>query len=213
MTTRNAASKDIRAQKQLLRADILAKRDALSAPERASHSAQAATRLLGFALPSPHPPTKPLEVSAFLPIRSEIDLTAALAAFQARGHGLSLPAIINQDTLEFRRYRPGDPLAKAGYGTKAPGPGAPVVTPDVMLIPLSVFDRRGGRLGYGAGHYDRAIDRLAALGQEPFKIGCGFSCQEVAALPLEPHDWALDLVVTEREVIECRACEPPDGYR
>ena len=64
-------------------------------------------------------------------------------------------------------------------------------------MPLSAFDGQGHRIGYGAGHYDRAIDRLRAKGRSPRLIGVAFDCQEVASVPAEPHDVALDAVLTE----------------
>lgn len=198
-----SGARDLAAQKQALRAECLARRDALAVAERAAYSAKVVERLLGLRLKASAVWSPGLEVSSFMPIRSEIDLTALLAPLDARGVKLSLPAVIDRETLQFRRYKLGEELVAAGFGTRAPGQEAPVIDPHVMLIPLSAFDRAGGRLGYGAGHYDRAIEHLATRGSEPVKIGCAFACQEVEALPVEPHDRCLDLVVTEREVIAC----------
>jgi 5-formyltetrahydrofolate cyclo-ligase len=68
----------------------------------------------------------------------------------------------------------------------------------LLLMPLSAFDARGNRLGYGAGHYDRAIARLRAKGKSPVLIGAAFSVQEAEALPAEDHDVALDMILTEQ---------------
>jgi 5-formyltetrahydrofolate cyclo-ligase len=65
---------------------------------------------------------------------------------------------------------------------------------------LAVFDRRCHRIGYGAGYYDRTISRLEKLGRL-LTIGIAFSIQEVDQVPDEPHDRALDMIVTEREII------------
>ena len=72
-----------------------------------------------------------------------------------------------------------------------------MLDPDILLVPLSAFDRAGHRIGYGAGHYDRAIDRLKAKGGTPKLIGIAFDCQEVASVPAESHDVALDAILTE----------------
>jgi 5-formyltetrahydrofolate cyclo-ligase len=66
-----------------------------------------------------------------------------------------------------------------------------------MLVPLAAFDRRGHRIGYGGGYYDRAIARLHQKGLQPTLIGIAFDCQEVASVPDEPHDVRLDAVLTE----------------
>jgi 5-formyltetrahydrofolate cyclo-ligase len=72
-----------------------------------------------------------------------------------------------------------------------------VLDPTLMLVPLAAFDRRGHRIGYGAGHYDRAIARLHAKGLKPALIGIAFDCQEVGTVPNEPHDVRLDAILTE----------------
>lgn len=65
------------------------------------------------------------------------------------------------------------------------------------MVPLSAFDAAGHRIGYGAGHYDRAISRLRAKGLSPRLIGIAFDCQEVEAVPAQAHDVALDAILTE----------------
>jgi 5-formyltetrahydrofolate cyclo-ligase len=72
-----------------------------------------------------------------------------------------------------------------------------------LLVPLTVFDRRGHRIGYGAGYYDMTITKLRAL-KPIVAIGLAFAVQEVDEVPISPHDARLDLVLTEREVIDFR---------
>jgi 5-formyltetrahydrofolate cyclo-ligase len=103
--------------------------------------------------------------------------------------------------LSWRLWRPGDVLIKGGFGVREPGPDAPECFPVALLVPLAAFDRRGHRLGYGKGHFDRAI---AALSQKHpvLTVGLAYAAQEVDDVPAEPHDRGLDLVVTERETIQ-----------
>ncbi|MEO0543909.1 MAG: 5-formyltetrahydrofolate cyclo-ligase [Pseudomonadota bacterium] len=136
-------------------------------------------------------------ISGFLPIRSEIDLVPLMRVLHQRGASLCLPVVLDRETIVFRRYAPGMPLVDTGFGTRGPGPNAEAVDPDIMLVPLAAFDARGNRLGYGAGHYDRAIVRLHRANRKPQLIGCAFSCQRVAAIAVEPHDVPLDAVLTE----------------
>ena len=72
-----------------------------------------------------------------------------------------------------------------------------MLDPSLMLVPLAAFDGRGHRIGYGAGHYDRAIARLVALGRPPRLIGIAFDCQEVPLVPDEPHDVVIAEILTE----------------
>lgn len=78
------------------------------------------------------------------------------------------------------------------------------VRPDVLLVPLLAFDRQGGRLGYGAGYYDRTIADLRASGRVR-TLGLAFAAQEVAVTPRENHDVLLDGVVTETGLLEVMA--------
>ncbi|MEO1702657.1 MAG: 5-formyltetrahydrofolate cyclo-ligase [Pseudomonadota bacterium] len=136
-------------------------------------------------------------VSGFLPIRSEIDLRPLMNALHAYRVTLCLPVVLDPQTITFRRYVPEMPLVDTGFGTQGPGSDVATVDPNIMLMPLAAFDARGNRLGYGAGHYDRAIARFHALGRKPRLVGCAFACQRVEIIPAEPHDVPLDAILTE----------------
>jgi 5-formyltetrahydrofolate cyclo-ligase len=94
-----------------------------------------------------------------------------------------------------------DALAPGVFGTSNPRDLQPAALGDwdVVIVPLLAFDRRGHRLGYGKGYYDRLLAASHAA-----SIGVGFAAQEIDALPAEAHDVALDYVITERELIALR---------
>jgi len=182
---------DKSADKAAIRASSLARRDALTETRRA-HAAQVLADhadAIGI-----RPGTI---VSGFWPIRSEIDPRPLMDALATRGATIALPAVIDRQTIVFRRHDPDVPLVPGGFGTMAPGPDAETLDPDLMLVPLSAFDAAGNRIGYGAGHYDRAIARLHASGQPPRLVGLAFECQRVDHVPTEPHDVPLHTVLTE----------------
>lgn len=143
-----------------------------------------------------------VEISAYLPIRSEVDLAPLLPDLSQAGALLSLPVVVSRTTIVFRRYSCGDPLHRAGFGTMGPDVSAATVKPQVVLMPLAGFDARGGRIGYGAGHYDRALQGLRRTGRRPITIGVGFAVQQVAEVPVEPHDIPLGAIVTEAGVTD-----------
>ena len=180
--------------KAALRVEALGRRAGLDEPARSDASRAIVAALLAL------PWRSGLTFAAYLPIRDEVDLTAAIAALDSRGHAVVLPAVIGPG-LAFRRYRPGDALVVGAFGTRFPAADAAELPPDVMLLPLAAFDRAGGRIGYGGGFYDRAVARLRADGVRPCLIGAAFSVQEVNSIPLEPHDVPLDLVATERGLV------------
>ena len=136
-------------------------------------------------------------ISGFMPIRSEADVRPMMSSFRARGARLCLPVVLDKETIVFRELLPTATLVSTGFGTSGPGPDAAELDPDILLIPLSAFDRLGNRIGYGAGHYDRAIDRLRKKGLNPRLVGIAFDCQEVASVPAEPHDVGLSAIITE----------------
>jgi 5-formyltetrahydrofolate cyclo-ligase len=141
-------------------------------------------------------------VSAFWPLTGEIDLRPLMHALDEAGHPLALPVVTGRGRpLIFRRWRPGARLVPRGrFAIPEPGDDAPVVRPDVVLVPLLAFDRSGNRLGYGAGHYDATLAHLATTG--PVRsVGVAFAEQEVDGLPVDAWDVALDVIVTDRETI------------
>ena len=147
---------------------------------------------------------RPRIVAAFLPIRDEPDAGPLLAALQAHGFATALPVVAGRSApLAFRLWRAGEPLARGALGVPEPGAAAPLVEPDLLFVPLAAFDRRGHRIGYGAGHYDRALKLLRA--KAPIRaIGVAYAVSEVDAAPDEPHDERLDFILTEREWIDAR---------
>ena len=133
-------------------------------------------------------------IAGYWPLPSEADPRPAL---RTHGGPWCLPVVVGRGKpLIFRDWRPGALLVPGPFGVQEPA-GA-VCTPEVVVVPLLAFDRRGHRLGYGGGFYDRT---LAGLVPRPLAIGFAFSMQEVAAVPTDDTDAPLDLVVTEAEVI------------
>ncbi len=147
---------------------------------------------------------RPRVVSAFHPIQNEPDTLRLLAALAEAGFATALPITgARGGALTFRRWRPGDATTPGPMNIPEPTASAPLVEPDLLFAPLSAFDRRGHRIGFGAGHYDRTLAALRANGPI-HAVGVGFATCEVAEVPSEPHDERLDFILTERELIDCR---------
>jgi len=180
-----------REMKKALRQEALARRDALDPQWRIETSLRFAHWADEIA-PRPGAP-----VSGFWPMRSEVDVRPLMAALKERGARLCLPAILDKTTIVFREFLPGAPLVDQGFGTFGPDADAAVLEPLLMLVPLAAFDRRGHRIGYGAGYYDRAIARLQADGHAHRLVGIAFDCQEVGQVPDEPHDVVIPEILTE----------------
>ena len=143
-------------------------------------------------------------VSGFSSIGSEINPLPLMRRLADRGARLALPVVVGRGRpLVLRAWAFGEPLDKGQWGIREPRPDAPEVDPDIVLTPLAAFDRTGHRIGYGAGYYDLTLAGLRA--RKPIvAVGLAYAAQEIAAVPATARDARLDLVLTEREVIDCR---------
>ncbi|MEO1251583.1 MAG: 5-formyltetrahydrofolate cyclo-ligase [Pseudomonadota bacterium] len=142
-------------------------------------------------------------VALYHPIRDELDTEPLAAELIGRGIAIALPVAARKPApLVFRAYAPGDELKRGAFGEMVPSEDAAAVTPHIIVAPLLGYTRRGDRLGYGGGYYDRT---LAALRAESafLAVGYAFADQEVDALPVSPLDHRLDWIVTERGAMRC----------
>jgi 5-formyltetrahydrofolate cyclo-ligase len=191
----------VKSFKKQLRQEALARRDALPLDWRVEMSVKIADDGAGGLGVVPGE-----AVSGYMPMRSEVDVRPLMAAMAEKGGRICVPAILDKTTIEFRELVRGAPLIDMGFGTVGPGPEAAVLDPVLMLMPLAAFDSQGNRIGYGAGYYDRAIARLKAKGITPRLVAIAFDCQEVEAVPAEPHDVPLDAVLTESGLRRFKRC-------
>lgn len=181
---------------------IAAKREARARglAARAAGDPRLGLRLAGWVLASLRLPPCAI-VSGYWPLRDEIDPRPLMLALAGRGHPLALPIAGARGTvMGFRRFRFGDVLAQGPFGTCHPSPLAEAVTPAVLLVPLVAFDAAGGRIGHGAGYYDRT---LAALRQQRrvLALGIAYAAQRQPRVPVGPHDMPLDAVATEEGLV------------
>lgn len=185
--------------------DCALNRDAARTPDkRALRSRLRATRDAMAGTPAFAPPPAFLQrlrsclVATYRPIGGEVDPGLFDMAALAAGSRLALPLVIDRPTpLRFLLVQPGEPLHPGPFGLLNPQAHWPEVQPDLILTPLVGFDRRGNRLGQGAGHYDRAFAAHPAA----WRVGLAWSVQEVEALHPDPWDVPLHAIATEREWI------------
>ncbi len=183
-----------------LRSEAAKRRDALEIDDRLEWDQQLTENLLASGLLDGFGGT----LAAYWPMRSEADPRPLMVALKERGIALALPAMVRRADgdgreIAFRSWTPWEPIMPGGFGTLIPLESAPVVQPTALIVPLLAFDRRCHRLGYGKGHYDRAIATLTAQGPL-LAIGLAYAAQEIAEVPAEPHDQSLYAVATERGI-------------
>jgi 5-formyltetrahydrofolate cyclo-ligase len=193
-----------RQKRKNLRQTVLTKRNSLAERERTAKSISIASRIMK--LPEM---TNARVCFVYMHFRSEVRTTAIinylLAAEQTVVMPCTLPHTSQLAAVEItdpeKQLVPGycgipEPLP-ALVATGACDPG--II--DVAIVPGSVFDRFGGRLGYGGGYYDRF---LATDAPRAVRIGVAFEMQMVERVPVEAHDQFMDFVVTEKNLYDCR---------
>jgi 5-formyltetrahydrofolate cyclo-ligase len=192
------SSTGVEDSKAALRREAMARRDALPAEVRETAADAIAAR------PFPLPIEPGTIVSGFMPLKSEINPLPLMRKLAGQGASLALPMIAGRGKpLIMRAWEFGAPLGRGQWDIREPTPEAAAVEPDILLVPLLAFDRTGHRVGYGAGYYDLTITQLRAR-KPVMTVGLAFAAQEVPAVPATSRDARLDLVLTERELIDLR---------
>jgi 5-formyltetrahydrofolate cyclo-ligase len=185
-------------QKIELRRAAIARRDALPADARQAAAETIAARKVPLAI------APGAIVSGFMPLKSEINPLPLMQKLADAGARLALPVVAGRGKpLVMRAWEFGAPLDRGQWGIREPKPDAEEVEPDILLVPLLAFDRGGRRIGYGAGYYDMTINGLRAR-KAVTAVGIAYAAQEVPKIPVTERDARLDLVLTEREIIDWR---------
>ncbi|HLY53443.1 MAG TPA: 5-formyltetrahydrofolate cyclo-ligase [Steroidobacteraceae bacterium] len=189
--------------RRALRAELAARRRAVSPAERAAAAARAARhadRALRLKAGQ--------RVAIYCALPTELDSAPLIALAARRGCRIYLPRIDRRRTSRLMRFvERGGPLRRNRLGIDEPG-GVGIIGArwlDLVFLPLVGFDTRGLRLGTGGGFYDRAFAyrQLRASWHKPQLVGFGYSFQQVERLTAATHDVLMDAVVTEEGFIRC----------
>lgn len=136
-------------------------------------------------------------LAGYMPMRTEIDCQPAMAAHSGP---VGVPVITGiGQALRFREWTPESRMVPGDFGAMIPEDGDWLV-PALVIVPMLAFDARGYRLGYGGGFYDRTLEALRVRGPVT-AVGFAYADQQVDAVPIEPTDQRLDLIVTERGIL------------
>lgn len=146
-------------------------------------------------------------IAGYLAFDGEPDITTTLARANTGMAQVNLPVItasVTQASMIFRRWLPHDEAAlkKNNFGIDEPviGPQAGAADLDIIFMPLVAWDSMGGRLGMGAGYYDRALTDVANLSQ-PLRIGVAYEAQKADSIPMTENDVRLHGVITEKGLV------------
>jgi 5-formyltetrahydrofolate cyclo-ligase len=190
-----AEAKSFADKKRELREAAIARRDLMPPDDRV----RAARKIAASAFPVAVP--EGAIVSGFSPIKTEFNPLPLMRVLAKAGARFALPKVMGRGKpLSLRAWNFGEPLVSGVWGIREPGPEAPEVAPDILLVPFAAFDRAGYRIGYGAGYYDMTLAGLRAK-KKIVAIGIGFALQEVEKVPVEAHDERLDYILTEAGLV------------
>ena len=194
---------DATAQRRELRQRLADQRRALTAPARIA-AAQGLRRSLEQ-LPEYLTDSR---VAGYWASHGELPLNLVIPPLATRGQQFLLPVIGTDKHLRFAPWQSGEEVQPNRYGIPEPVTPRELLEPfqlDLVLVPLLGFDRRGHRLGHGGGYYDRSFAFLnkQVRPTEPLLVGIAYDFQELATVNKEPWDVALDLIATDRELIDC----------
>lgn len=185
-----------------LRKQMLELRNALPILDQSEKSNAIVKQLLQ--LPLLH---KAKTIFSYFPFRSEVSLLQLHQILQATGdvqnhHRIALPRILSEPgKMEAAEYSIHQELEESKWGILQPGQDSVEIPPqelDVILVPGVAFDRKGNRMGYGGGYYDRY---LLQVRKDAVKIGICFRLQLTEHIETADHDLPMDFVVTEDEVV------------
>ncbi|NBZ89892.1 5-formyltetrahydrofolate cyclo-ligase [Rhodobacteraceae bacterium CYK-10] len=187
-------ARDVVRWRRAERTRLRAERDALSVADRQAAGAAIVGHLADL-LRKRFGTMRGRVFSGYWPIKGEPDLRPLLAALDAEGALVALPLVeVKAAPLVFRRWTRKTRMVRGDWNIPVPPPEVEAVTPEIALAPVVGWTAEGFRLGYGGGYFDRT---LAALLPRPFTIGIGFQSARLATIYPQPHDIALDAVVTE----------------
>jgi len=179
--------------KSFYRKRLLEKRKALDASLHLAWSHQICTRTATYiqSLNIKNP-----VIALYMPIHQEVDILLLSEVLNT----ICLPVIREGKQLAFRAYHKGDRLEKGKFGVMQPSADAPVLIPDIVIVPVVAFDEAKSRIGYGAGYYDATLSCLRQ--QKPIiSIGVAFALQKVESIVREEHDVVMDVIITEDDRI------------
>lgn len=195
------ACANVDAARRAMRDQALKARQALSGEARADLNERLVGHLDGLLVR-----LAPAVLGFCWPYRAEPDLRACVTRWLAQGGAriAALPVVIDKgQAMAFRPWTPDCAMKPDRHGIPHPVAGEFVV-PDVVLVPLNAFDREGFRLGYGGGYFDRTLARM-----QPLAVGVGFELGRVASVLPQPHDIAMDWIVTEAGAARPQPRQPP----
>ena len=145
-------------------------------------------------------------VSLYYPMHNEISPFGFIKYFNLNKFKLTLPVVKAQSrSLLFKEWDLKDKLKRGQLGNLEPLYNISDFLPQLIIVPMLMFDKNLNRLGYGGGYYDKSISELRkhfSIEKKDFvTIGLAYSAQQTKGIPHEAHDEQLDFIITEKKLL------------
>lgn len=145
-------------------------------------------------------PKKNISIAGYYPSNCEVNILNSLLQAEQKRFKIGLPIVKDSQQMIFKYWLPSEPLYVNKYGILEPNKKNMSFIPDVVLVPLAVFDKNMNRIGYGKGYYDRAL-RQISIKKKILTIGIAFSFQQTSNIPVNKYDYNLDCILTDKKLI------------
>lgn len=189
---------DIKQVKKTLRKEVLERRDSIPLEVILQKSEKIYKNLL-----SVKEFINGKNIAFFVGYSKEVQTKEMIINELKRGKSITIPRVESSESMSFVEITSLEKLISGYKGILEPSKEAPVceTEPDVIILPGTVFDRMGGRMGYGRGYYDRYLARLKT---RPTRIALCFSEQIVDRVPMDENDLSMEIIITDKEVIKVK---------
>lgn len=139
-------------------------------------------------------------VALYIPMHNEVDLSMLGDRLEAHDITICLPRVVGEGkSMVFNEWLPSEDMLETD-ARNIPCVDGELVEPDLVVMPVVSFDNNGGRIGYGAGFYDRTLPRIP----KAVRVGAAYAFQEVGDVFAEDHDVPLHYVCTDAELVEAK---------
>jgi 5-formyltetrahydrofolate cyclo-ligase len=159
---------------------------------------------------------RPLTVFSYLSFGHELDTSYLIQHCLQAEDTVVVPRVASKTALQLRELHPNQKLVVNKMGISEPESSSPILSParyheiDLVIVPGLAYDASGGRIGYGGGYYDRFITHLridvegAGIDtKQPLLVSLLFKEQLINEVPIAPHDFKVNMLITSEKVYKC----------
>ena len=144
---------------------------------------------------------KNITIGAYYPSYYEVNILNFIKLASKKKFRIVLPVLKSSNKMCFKKWIFNEPLYVNKFGILEPNNSKKEIIPDLVMVPLVVFDNSLNRIGYGKGYYDRSLEKINKIKKKTIFLGIAYSFQKCNKIPVNKHDFKLDYIFTEQGII------------